>query len=66
MKVKVLHLSYSDLFGGAAISAYKIHKALLMCSVDSKMLVVKKLTTHKKVFFLESKKLLLLLKIKNY
>jgi len=43
--LKVLHVSYSDLGGGAAKSAYRIHRALLSESVESKMIVNEKLSS---------------------
>ena len=36
---KVLHLSTSDLEGGAARAAYRLHQGLKKCSADSQMLV---------------------------
>ena len=64
--MKVLHLSHSDLFGGAAISAYKIHKAIQLQKINSKMLVVKKLSKDNSVFKLKSKRHLFFYKLKNY
>ena len=37
--MKVVHLSHSDLSGGAAIAAYRIHKALRSQAIDSTMAV---------------------------
>lgn len=37
--MKVVHLSHSDLNGGAAIAAYRIHRALRSQGVDSTMAV---------------------------
>lgn len=37
--MKVLHVSYSDLEGGAAKAAYRLHKSLANSGVDSRMLV---------------------------
>lgn len=39
--MKVLHINKSDLIGGAAIAAYRLHSGLLSCGVDSKLLVGK-------------------------
>ena len=39
--MKILHISYSDEGGGAAIGARRIHEALLEQGVDSKMLCAK-------------------------
>ena len=40
--MKILQLSNSDLNGGAAVASYRLHKALLNSSIDSKMLVNEK------------------------
>jgi glycosyltransferase involved in cell wall biosynthesis len=40
--MKVLHVSYSDSNGGAAIGAYRLHHAMLHRGVDSSMLVLHK------------------------
>jgi len=40
--MKILHLSYSDTEGGAAIGAYRLHHAMLHRGIDSQMLVVHK------------------------
>lgn len=37
--MKVLHLNFSDLTGGAAIASYRLHQGLLAQNIDSKMLV---------------------------
>jgi hypothetical protein len=37
--MKVVHVSHSDLSGGAAIAAYRIHRALRSQGVDSTMAV---------------------------
>ena len=37
--MKVSHLSYSDITGGAARASYRIHHALLQAGVDSELLV---------------------------
>jgi glycosyltransferase involved in cell wall biosynthesis len=37
--MKVLHLSFSDIFGGAALAAYRIHNSLIMNNINSKMWV---------------------------
>jgi glycosyltransferase involved in cell wall biosynthesis len=47
--MKILHLSYSDLGGGAARGAYQQHKALQAVGIDSKMLVLQKLSTDRSV-----------------
>jgi len=40
--MKVLHVSYSDLNGGAARAVYRLHSGLIGAGVDSKILVVDK------------------------
>lgn len=40
--MKILHINTSDVYGGAARAAYRLHRALLAESIDSKMLVQKK------------------------
>lgn len=40
-KIKVWHLNYSDIYGGAARAAYRIHKALLSDGVFSSMHVMR-------------------------
>ncbi|MFT8211614.1 MAG: hypothetical protein ACMZI0_15445 [Symbiopectobacterium sp.] len=42
--MKVLHLCYSDLDGGAARAAYRLHIAQRRFGIDSHMLVVNKLS----------------------
>ena len=37
-----LHLSHTDIFGGAAIAAYRLHSGLRRAGVDSHMLVLRK------------------------
>jgi len=38
--MKVIHLSYSDIAGGAARAAYRIHQSLRFSDIDSRMRVV--------------------------
>jgi len=45
--MKILHLSASDLSGGAARAAYRLHQGLRVSGVDSWMLVQKKLSNNK-------------------
>jgi glycosyltransferase involved in cell wall biosynthesis len=40
--MKILHLSYADIIGGANKAAYNIHNSLLEFGIDSKMLVMEK------------------------
>lgn len=51
--MKILHLNYSDISGGAARGAYWLHNALIQSGVDSKMLVAHKLTQDKTVIQLD-------------
>ena len=47
--MKILHLNTSDISGGAARAAYRIHKGLQGIGMDSKMLVQTKLSDDKTV-----------------
>lgn len=38
--MKILHISYSDINGGAAIAAYRLHRSLIDSGVNSAMFVV--------------------------
>ncbi len=40
--MKILHLNYYDVSGGASIAAYRIHRSLIKESVNSKMYVSEK------------------------
>ena len=42
MMKKVVHVSFSDDIGGAAIAAYRLHRKMLEHSIDSKMVVFEK------------------------
>ena len=54
--MKILNVSYSDLFGGAAKSAYRIHNLLnTLKNIKSEMLVVKKLSQDKNIITLNKK-----------
>jgi len=66
--MKILNISYSDIFGGAAKSSYRIHKAINSIGKDfkSNMLVIKKETNDKDVFTTDNKLLEFNFKIKNY
>lgn len=48
--MKVLHLSFSDLQGGAARGAYGLHKGLQASGIDSTMLVSKKVSNDSSVY----------------
>lgn len=47
--MKILHVSHSDKFGGAARAAFRLHKALLACGEESRMLVQLKLGDEESV-----------------
>lgn len=55
--MKVVHINTSDKSGGAAIAAYRLHKALLKENIDSKMLVLDKVTDEKEIFSVMKNKL---------
>lgn len=40
--MQIIHVSYSDLSGGAARAAYRIHRCLLQAEIDSRMQVLSK------------------------
>ena len=40
--MQIIHASYSDLSGGAARAAYRIHRCLLQAKIDSRMQVLSK------------------------
>jgi glycosyltransferase involved in cell wall biosynthesis len=48
--VKVLHLSTYDTSGGAAGSAYRLHRGLLEAGIESRMLVLQKDSSDETVF----------------
>ena len=41
--MKILHVGYSDILGGAAITMNRLHKAMCDRGIDSEVLVLKKL-----------------------
>jgi len=47
--MKVVHISTSDIRGGAAIAAHRLHKAFLKKNINSKMLVMNKISDEKEV-----------------
>ncbi|KAB7887408.1 glycosyltransferase [Poseidonibacter ostreae] len=47
--MKILHLSTNDLHGGAAKAAYRLHKELIKCDIESIMLVQNKQSGDKNV-----------------
>ena len=67
-KIKILHLTFSEHFGGANISAYRIHESLKLNNIDSKILVLdrtKKNQNNKSILSYKSKDSFLHI-IKNY
>lgn len=51
--MKVLHINYSDIEGGAARGAYWLHKALLQQNVKSEMLVARKRSKDSEIHCLQ-------------
>tara|TARA_X000000950_G_scaffold287606_1_gene400657 strand:- start:2638 stop:3792 length:1155 start_codon:yes stop_codon:yes gene_type:complete len=47
--MKILHITYSDNYGGANIAANRIHKSLLNHKSETKLLVIDKKTNNKNV-----------------
>ena len=47
--MRVLHINQSDLFGGAAIAAYRLHQGLLAQGVESRLLVGKVMGLDRRV-----------------
>jgi len=64
VKLKTLHISASDISGGAARAAYRLHRALMESGVDSWMLVQNKLSDDYTVIGPQSKLLKGLARIK--
>ena len=48
--MRVLHVNTSDISGGAARAAYRIHKGLQTIGVDSKMLVQSKVSDENSIY----------------
>ncbi|HEN3469059.1 TPA: glycosyltransferase [Yersinia enterocolitica] len=63
--MRILHICYSDLDGGAARAAYRLHRAQRKIGLDSKMLVVYKMSDDPHVFAV-SKLTKLRIKILNF
>jgi glycosyltransferase involved in cell wall biosynthesis len=53
--MKIIHISYSDLSGGAAVAAYRIHKSLISIGVNSEMWVEKAVSGDWRVKTYQSK-----------
>lgn len=62
--MKVLHLTFSDHYGGANIAAYRLHKSL-ESKIVSKLLVYNKKKNEKNILKFTDKKILSI-RIKNY
>jgi glycosyltransferase involved in cell wall biosynthesis len=54
--MKILHISYSDIVGGAAISSHRLHQGLLAQNIDSKMLVELKKTKSDRIEIIQRKR----------
>ena len=55
-KIKVLHITYNDVSGGAARYVYRLNKSLIENNIDSKILVLKKESDDNSVIQSSSKK----------
>jgi len=64
--MKIVHLSFSDLSGGASIAAYRVHSALLNAGIKSELWVMKKFSKDNSVIDLSSNSDFYLLIIKTY
>ena len=53
--MKIVHLSHSDISGGASIAAYRIHKMLLKYGFNSSMWVDQKILKMKRYMVLIQK-----------
>ncbi len=47
--MKILHVNYSEIKGGAAIGVNRLHKALIKKGIDSEMLVIEKSTNDPEI-----------------
>src|SRR6056297_2929736 len=47
--MKIVHVNTSDINGGAAIAAHRLHKAFLKRNIDSNMLVMKKNSDEREI-----------------
>ena len=48
--MKILHVGFSDTRGGAAVAMMRLHKSLIKLDIDSKVLVLEKLSNDPNVF----------------
>ena len=62
--MKILHVGYSDLLGGAAISMSRLHEAMCNNGINSEVLVLRKLGNNPKVIGSKNKFEIFLKKIK--
>lgn len=62
--MKILHVGYSDILGGAAIAMNRLHKAMLSCGLNSEVLVLKKINNDLKVIGADNKSEVFLNEIK--
>jgi len=53
--MKIVHINYSDLQGGASIACYRLHSSLLNQKIDSNLVVAKKISQNDKVFTFKNK-----------
>ncbi|HEY9673861.1 MAG TPA: glycosyltransferase family 4 protein [Waterburya sp.] len=53
--MNVLHINYSDIYGGAAIAGYRLHQGLLDQGIDSRLLVAMALTRSERVAIIPRK-----------
>ena len=54
--MKILHISATDIYGGAGVAAYQLHLNLLNCGIQSKMLVNYKFSDDENVVCINSNK----------
>lgn len=48
--MKVVHINYSDISGGAARAAYRLHQSLMQIGINSSMIVRDKISTDNNVY----------------
>lgn len=64
--MKIVHINYADKLGGAGIAAYRHNEAMNEAGIESKMLVVLKMTNNPTVYLLSKNKLLLQIRDKMF
>ena len=62
--MKIIHINYSDLQGGASIACNRLHNALINEKIDSNLVVVNKLSNNNSVFTFNKKSSKIFFKIK--